>query len=39
MGGLDICYGRYDQQDHPLTDLGVEQNFLFPGTYKPYNIT
>lgn len=20
MGGLDICYGRWDTQKHPLTD-------------------
>lgn len=28
LGGLDLCYGRWDTQEHPLVDLNAE---LFPG--------
>ena len=28
MGGLDLCYGRWDTQDHPLCDF---EGDLFPG--------
>jgi phospholipase D1/2 len=33
IGGLDLCYGRWDNKQHPLADLhpsGV-QNEIFPG--------
>lgn len=33
IGGLDICYGRWDEKQHPLADVhpsGV-QNEIFPG--------
>ncbi|KAL1305379.1 hypothetical protein AAFC00_002273 [Neodothiora populina] len=33
IGGLDLCFGRWDQKQHPLSDVhpaGVE-NELFPG--------
>ncbi|TID26640.1 phospholipase D/nuclease [Venturia nashicola] len=33
IGGLDLCYGRWDQKQHPLSDVhpsGVE-NEVFPG--------
>lgn len=33
IGGLDLCFGRWDQNQHPLSDVhpaGVE-NELFPG--------
>lgn len=33
IGGLDLCYGRWDQKQHPLSDVhpsGV-QNEIFPG--------
>ena len=22
MGGLDICYGRWDSHEHPINDVG-----------------
>lgn len=34
IGGLDVCYGRFDTNKHKLTDLGVadpEAAFMFPG--------
>ena len=33
IGGLDLCYGRWDEKQHPLSDVhpsGV-QNEIFPG--------
>ncbi|KAF2265982.1 phospholipase D/nuclease [Lojkania enalia] len=33
IGGLDLCYGRWDEKQHPLADVhpsGI-QNELFPG--------
>ncbi|KAF2760612.1 phospholipase D/nuclease [Pseudovirgaria hyperparasitica] len=33
IGGLDLCFGRWDSKDHPLSDVhpaGV-QNEIFPG--------
>ena len=33
IGGLDLCYGRWDEKQHPLADVhpsGV-QNEIFPG--------
>ncbi|KAF2205710.1 phospholipase D/nuclease [Delitschia confertaspora ATCC 74209] len=37
IGGLDLCYGRWDEKQHPLSDVhpsGV-QNVIFPG--QDYN--
>lgn len=32
MGGLDLCYGRYDLDDYPLFDPGDDDNGIyFPG--------
>ncbi|KAF1992379.1 putative phospholipase PldA [Aulographum hederae CBS 113979] len=33
IGGLDICYGRWDQRQHPLSDVhpGGVQHEVFPG--------
>lgn len=32
MGGLDLCYGRYDLDDYPLCDPGDDENGIyFPG--------
>ncbi len=33
IGGLDICYGRWDTRNHPLFDIGYSQaeQCLFPG--------
>lgn len=25
-GGIDLCYGRYDDESHRLVDLGAQQN-------------
>ena len=25
-GGIDLCYGRYDDESHRLVDLGAEEN-------------
>ena len=32
VGGLDLCWGRYDTNDHPLIEEeNNEKNYLFPG--------
>jgi len=31
MGGLDLCYGRYDTDEYSLTDPGSEGHIHFPG--------
>lgn len=33
MGGLDLCFGRYDTHDHPLADVHPThfELSLFPG--------
>lgn len=33
IGGLDICFGRWDTRNHPLIDIGRGHNdqLLFPG--------
>ena len=33
MGGLDLCYGRWDTNDHPIADAHPSnlENILFPG--------
>lgn len=31
MGGLDLCYGRFDMDTYPLYDPGDEKNIWFPG--------
>ena len=31
MGGLDLCYGWWDTNEHPLKDIGVNGKYLFPG--------
>ena len=33
LGGLDVCYGRWDLSSHPLVDLSNDPNEkqLFPG--------
>ena len=32
VGGLDLCWGRYDIHDHPIYEAANdEQNYLFPG--------
>lgn len=31
IGGLDLCFGRWDTNDHPLKDLGENGKYLFPG--------
>ncbi|XP_065319200.1 phospholipase D1-like isoform X4 [Gordionus sp. m RMFG-2023] len=39
LGGLDICYGRWDDQGHRLTDVGVKEisyNFHESGEYDPH---
>lgn len=28
MGGLDLCYGRYDSSNHPISS---NSNNLYPG--------
>ena len=38
MGGLDMCYGRYDTQNHSLKDQGKDQNFVFPGLFLLINM-
>lgn len=37
MGGLDLCYGRWDTNDHPIADVHPTNinNILFPG--QDYN--
>lgn len=27
IGGLDLCYGRYDTHDHPLFDEELDEDF------------
>ena len=32
VGGLDLCWGRYDTHEHPIYEpVNDEQNYLFPG--------
>ncbi len=32
VGGLDLCWGRYDTNEHPLIEVeNEEKNYLFPG--------
>ena len=32
VGGLDLCWGRYDTHEHPIyEESNAEQNYLFPG--------
>ena len=32
VGGLDLCWGRYDTHEHPIyEEPNAEQNYLFPG--------
>ena len=31
IGGLDICLGRWDTQEHPISDPGMDGKYLFPG--------
>ena len=31
IGGLDICLGRWDTQDHPIQDHKTNNGYLFPG--------
>ncbi|KAL2266969.1 hypothetical protein VTJ83DRAFT_4246 [Remersonia thermophila] len=37
MGGLDLCFGRYDTNSHPIADIhpGNLDNVIFPG--QDYN--
>ena len=38
LGGIDLCLGRYDTNDHPIVDLEDKNGkFMFPG--KDYNST
>ena len=31
MGGLDLCYGRYEAHGYPLYDDANPQNEIWPG--------
>ena len=39
MGGLDICYGRWDYYGHPLIDPGLLWDGADYNNYKTRDIT
>ena len=36
MGGLDLCFGRWDSPQHVLTDDPEDTEFIWPGTCIPF---